>query len=131
MSSKGDRHNKAQESRMNVVRGEDLSIKGEAEYIVGGACKGEARFVTLGPLIFFSTDTCDAWMLDRKDGLAVCLARGGERQAYSICESASGYAIEWNGRFELLNETFVYADNAGNVRSVLGYPMAEIRRALG
>jgi len=129
MSRKGDRQNKAQERR--TVRGEDLSIKGEAEYIVGRACQGETRLVTLGPLIFFSTGTRDAWMLDREDRLALCLVRDGDSQAYFLRESANGYAIEWTGRFELDGETFVYADNAGHVRSVLGYPIAEIRRALG
>lgn len=84
----------------------------------------------LGALIFFSTETGDAWMLDREDRLAICIARDGTEQPYAIAESERGFTIEWTGHFEVNGEAFTYADHAGHVRTVLGYPVAEIRRTL-
>ena len=34
-------------------------------------------FVTIGPLVFFSTETGDAWMLELSNQLAARLARDG------------------------------------------------------
>ncbi len=56
----------------------DLSIIGEAGYIVGRAVARGRRVVTLGDLVFFSTDTGDAWMLDPADNFALCLAHDGD-----------------------------------------------------
>lgn len=112
------------------LRGGEISIRRETQYIIDRARRHDARLVTLGALIFFSTETGDAWVLDRQDHLAICLARDGVEQPYAIAESATGFAIEWTGRFELDGDAFTYADNSGHVRTVLGYPVAEIRRAL-
>ena len=53
----------------------------EVDYIVERAARCDPRFVTLGQLLFFSTDTGDAWMLDPEDHLALCLAKAGSRVA--------------------------------------------------
>jgi len=53
--------------RQIVHRGQ-ISITGEANYIIGRAKNNDARVVVLGPLVFFSTETGDAWMLDPEDG---------------------------------------------------------------
>lgn len=42
---------------------------------------------TLGPLLFFSTETGDAWVLDPADHLALCLARDGEPLPANIIET--------------------------------------------
>ena len=39
-----------------------MNIQEEVAYIVGRAQEREACFVSLGPLVFFSTWTGDAWM---------------------------------------------------------------------
>jgi len=117
-------------SRARVLKAQDVSIRGEAKYIIERARARDGRLVALGALIFFSTDTGDAWMLDREDRLAVCLARDGEEQEYSIAESDAGFAVEWKGRFDLSGNAFIFSDNVGRVRTVIGYPVAEIRRAL-
>ena len=46
----------------------------EVDYIVGRAAESDARVVTLGQLVFFSTQTGDAWLLDPEDHLALPLA---------------------------------------------------------
>ncbi len=55
------------------------AIRREIDYIIGRVLRLEGRVVSLGPLIFFSTDSGDAWMLDPSDGGASCLARDGAR----------------------------------------------------
>jgi hypothetical protein len=113
-----------------MVRARDLSIRDEAKYIVERARSHEVRLVSVGPLIFFSTESGDAWVLDREDRLALCLAREGTEQPFEIVETRTQFGITWAGTFELVGDAFVYAGNAGQVRTVLGYPVAAIRSAL-
>jgi hypothetical protein len=49
------------------VRGKEISITGEAEYIVARAMVEDARIVSIPPLVFLSTTTGDAWVLDGED----------------------------------------------------------------
>ena len=63
-------------------------MTGEADYIIGKAQKRDTLIVSLGSIVFFSTYTGDAWMLDSEDGLALCLARDAARQEYLILETA-------------------------------------------
>ena len=46
----------------------------EVDYVVARAAESDARVVTLGQLVFFSTDTGDVWLLDPEDHLAPRLA---------------------------------------------------------
>lgn len=55
----------------------EISIAREADYIVARAMAGDARVVSLRPLVFFSTVTGDAWLLDAEDSLALPLAAAG------------------------------------------------------
>jgi len=55
------------------------AIMREVDYVVGRALQQDSRVVTFGPLVFFSTQTGDAWVLDPADRFATCLARGGSR----------------------------------------------------
>jgi len=91
------------------VRREQISITGEANHIIGRARNHDARVVTLGPLVFFSTETGDAWMLDPKDSLAICLVQGGEAQPFTITETATDWKVPveaeclWSGRISLVH----------------------------
>ena len=93
------------------------------------AQKRDARIVTLGSIVFFSTDTGDAWMLDPEDGLALCLARDGARQEYRILETDSNFQIEWNAQYEIQGDRFTVATVDGRIRTIVGYPTEEIVRA--
>ena len=42
------------------------------------AAEHDGRFVTVGSLALFSTDTGNAWLLDPEDHLAARLARDGD-----------------------------------------------------
>ncbi|MBI3855896.1 MAG: DUF2293 domain-containing protein [Planctomycetes bacterium] len=106
------------------------SIRREVAYIVGQARKGVGKLVGLGPLVFLSAGSGDAWVLDRADALATWLAEGGREKPSRVLETESRVGIEWNGSFELQGDDFVFIDRRGEVRSFEGYPMNEIRRFL-
>jgi hypothetical protein len=46
------------------IDGKQFRLAQEIKYIQRRAAQYDARFVTVGPLVFFSTQTGDAWMLD-------------------------------------------------------------------
>ena len=60
------------------IEGKEFRLAQEINYIQRRAAQYDARFVTVGPLMFFSTQTGDAWMLDPSEHLAARLARDGE-----------------------------------------------------
>lgn len=111
------------------VRWEEVSITGEADYIVARAMAEDARVVSVGPLVFFSTATGDAWVLDAADNLALQLA-AGTRLPFAITETSERFAIEWAGTFRIEGDLMTFADNAGRLRTIVGYPTHEIAAAL-
>ena len=100
----------------------------EVDYIVARATESDARVVTLGQLVFFSTQTGDAWLLDPQDRLALCLAKDGSRLAVKIVETATRFAIEWHASYGFEDDAFIVTDGSG-VRAILGYPIADLQAA--
>jgi hypothetical protein len=98
----------------------------EVDYIVARAAQFDSRVVTLGELVFFSTASGDAWMLDPEDGLA--LKQAGNRNPAKIVETASRFAIEWTASYRLDGDAFVTMDGSGK-RVILGYPVEEVALA--
>ena len=105
---------------------EEVGINREADYIIKKAQFHDSRVVGLGGLVFFSTQTGDAWILDPADSLALCLARDGERQNFSILETPTNFQIGWKAQYFIDGETFTVATKDGSVRTILGYPTREI-----
>lgn len=85
--------------------------------------------VTFGQLVLFSTETADAWMLDPEDGPALCLARDGETQPFTIKETENTFSIEWNVDYRIDGNLFIVTERSGRIRSIFGYPTEEIARA--
>jgi hypothetical protein len=108
---------------------EQISITREADYITRRALEHDDRVVTFGQLVFFATETGDAWMLDPEDGLARCLARDGQPLPAGIIETPDRFGIEWNSSYRIEGEVFVVIESAGRLRAIYGYPVAEILRA--
>jgi hypothetical protein len=79
------------------VEGVSLRLADEVRYIQRQAANHGGRIVTIGQLTLFSTDTGDAWLLDRSDQLAVWLARDGESQPVHIEDTDTAFAIGWKG----------------------------------
>src|ERR1700758_3155691 len=106
-----------------IIGGRDFRLADEVRYIQRQAANQHGRIVTVGPLILFSTETGDAWLLDPADRLAARLARGGERGPIQMEERDTTFAIGWKGGYRLEGPAFVYTDqNTGRVATILGYP---------
>ena len=99
-----------------------LKIARETAYIIRSAQSGAARVVGLGPLILFSSDTGDAWLLDWQDKSALCLARDGVQQQFKITEAGQQFAVEWTSNYEIVGNLMVFQYTSGNVVSIQGYP---------
>lgn len=124
---KKQRKKKHSPTRSQVIRGEDLSVRDEARYIVKSARRGEAKVVTLGKLVFFSTAEGDAWVLDPEDNLALRLAELREPLRYRIMETATTFAVEWNAQYALTERGFAVQDTDGKVTVFPTYPVQHIR----
>jgi hypothetical protein len=106
-----------------IVEGKSFRLADEVRYIQGRATDHHGRFVTIGQLVLFSTETGDAWLLDPADRLAARLARDGESEPVHIEETDTTFAIGWKGRYRIDGPAFVYSDrDTGRVTTILGYP---------
>ncbi len=89
----------------------------------------ESRLTVLGKLVFFSTKTGDAWILDAEKWLAKCLSRDGEKLPFTINEFPD-HAIEWDSEYRIKGSLFVVLEYSGSVCSILGYPTRQIEEAI-
>jgi hypothetical protein len=111
------------------INGKDFRLAEEVRYIQRRAAAYDARFVTIGPLALFSTDTGDAWLLDPADHLAARIAKDGAAEPIHFEETGTSFAIEWKGNYRIDGDLFVYVDrNTGRMVSVLGYPAPHIAK---
>ena len=108
----------------------EMNVTREAATILDCAAAQEARIIALGPLLFFSTETGDAWVLDPSDGLARCLARDGVARPSVIRETAESFAVEWEGTYVLSGDGFSVVDESGRTSAGVGYPVEQIRAVL-
>ena len=109
------------------IRGKDFRLADEIRYIQYRAAASDGRFVTVGPLALFSTDTGDAWLLDPADHLAARLARGGDPEPIHLEETDTNFAIGWKGNYSVDGDAFVFIDNdSARIVTILGYPTDSI-----
>lgn len=114
-------------SGKRVVQGRDLRLADEVRHIQSRAADRDARIVTIGPLVLFSTQTGDAWLLDRLDHLALPLSRDGDPQPAQIEDTDTTFAIGWTGHYHIDGPAFVYRDQRnGRVAAILGYPTQKL-----
>jgi hypothetical protein len=66
-----------------LVDGASLRLADEVRYIQRRAADHDGRVVTIGQLTLFSSETGDAWLIDRDDHLALRLARDGDPEPTS------------------------------------------------
>src|SRR6266436_932606 len=88
------------------LSGKQASILREVDYIVQRARERDSRCVTLGPLLLFSTESGDAWLLDPEDSPALCLARDGDAGPVRIMETDANFSIEWDRIFFMDEDCF-------------------------
>jgi len=104
-----------------------MDIKKEIDYIISRAKKEDSRKVQLGGLLLFSTQTGDAWILDTKDNLAICLMRGKEKQKYKIIDTPTQFGFDWDYSYSIDNGWFIIVDKKGTERKISGYPVTELK----
>ena len=110
-----------------MVDGKDLRLADEVRHIQKCAARHDGRIVTIGQLIFFSTETGDAWLLDSEDGLAAPLARDGDPEPIHIEETDANFSIEWKGNYRIEGAAFIFVDrHNGRTRAILGYPTQKL-----
>lgn len=116
-------------STTRAVEGKDFCLAEEIDYIQSRAAEHDGRFVTIGPLILFSTDTGDAWLLDPADHLAARLARDGDPEPVYFQETDTTFAIGWKGNYSIEGDAFIYIDrDSGRIVTILGYPTRRLGR---
>lgn len=109
------------------IDGRDFCLADEIRYIQRRAAERDGRFVTVGSLALFSTETGDAWLLDPADHLAARLARDGDPEEVSFEETDTRFAIRWKGEYRIEGNAFLYIDrDAGRILTILGYPIRRI-----
>jgi hypothetical protein len=105
------------------VDGATWRLADEVQYIQRRAAEYDSRIVTIGPLLLFSTQTGDAWVLDPADHLAMPVAQEGKPLSVQMVETAAKFVIGWTGQYRIDGDAFVYMDKKGrSVRTLLGYP---------
>jgi hypothetical protein len=109
------------------VDGKSWRLADEVRYIQRRAAVHDGRFVSVGPLVLFSIDSGDAWLLDPSERLATRLARDGEPEPVHIEESDTNFTVAWTGHYRIKGAAFIYSDHAsGRVTTILGYPAERI-----
>src|SRR5260370_14683207 len=107
-----------------MVDGASFRLADEVRYITRRAADHDGRIVTTGQLTLFSSETGDAWIIDRDDHLALRLARQGDPEPFHIEETDTSFAIDCKGHYRIEGAAFVYTDReTGRVTTVLGYPI--------
>src|SRR5215468_4946017 len=109
------------------IAGKDFHLAAEIRYIQRRAAEHDGRFVTVGSLALFSTDTGDAWLLDPEDHLAARLARDGDPEEIYFEETDTSFAIRWKGKYRIDGNAFVYIDReSSRIITIVGYPTRRI-----
>ena len=83
------------------VESKNFRLAKEIKYIQGRAAEHDGRLVTVGPLVLFSTQSGDAWVLDPSDQLAARLARDGDPEPIDLEETNTNFAIGWKGNYRI------------------------------
>jgi hypothetical protein len=123
MSQRKNRHESSAPRRSP----DSLHLGKEVRAIQRRAAEHEARILSIGPLVFFSTDTGDAWMLEPADQLAIRLACGGDPLPVQIEETDTRYDIGWQGNYHIDGDTFVYRDKQSRrINAIEGYPVKKL-----
>ena len=110
---------------------ESLNLTNEVRSIRHRAAERDGRMVSIGPLVFFSTETGDAWVLEPAGQFATRLAMDGDSLPALIEETDTDYAIGWQGCYRIEGDTFIYEDrHSGRTTAIRGYPLKLLLRVI-
>jgi hypothetical protein len=117
------RRSRKQGHETRLVDGARWRLADEVQDIQRRAAEYDSRIVTVGPLVLFSSETGDAWVLDPADQLATPVAREGDPLPVQVEDTVTSFTIGWTGRYRIDGDAFVYvAKDSRTVRTILGYP---------
>ena len=122
------RKNRPTRERQQMLSQNQINMTNEANYIIERAVESDTRVVSVGPLVFFSTETGDAWILDPSESLALSLAQARERQTFDIIETITQFAVDWQANFQIEDDKFIVFEKDGQTRTIIGYPIRELKR---
>ena len=106
-----------------TIDGASFRLADEIRYITRRAAEHDGRVVTIGQLTLFSSETGDAWIIDREDHLALQLARQGDPEPFHIEETDASFVIDWKGLYRIEGAAFIYTNrDTGRTTTVIGYP---------
>jgi hypothetical protein len=113
-----------------VAPAREANYTGEARAVQTAAAQRSTHVVRVEQIVFFSTYTGDAWMLDAKDRSAACLARDGEPLPIPIVEeSSASLSVQWKAEYRIDGDAFTVSElDGGSSHTMVGYPTAEIER---
>ena len=124
------RKNQRAPQRQRLPR-ESFHLAEEVRSIQHRAAEHDGRIVSIGPLVLFSSETGDAWILDPADQLAARLAYAGDPLPVYIEETNTNYAIGWQGCYQIDKDAFVYQDNQSRrLIAIRGYPIKLLLRVI-
>ena len=127
MTERKTRH----ESTTARLSRDSLHLAKEVRSIQRRAAEHDGRIVSIGALVFFSTDTGDAWILEPADQLAARLAAGGDPLPVHIEETETSYAIGWQGRYRIEGQMFIFEDTGlHRLAAIQGYPVQRLLHAI-
>ena len=110
---------------------ESLNLNKEVRSIQHRAAERNGRMVSIGPLVLFSTETGDAWILEPSGQLATRLAVDGDSLPAIIDETETDYAIGWQGRYRIEGDAFIYEDrHSRRTTAIQGYPLKLLLRVI-
>ncbi|MGB5686502.1 MAG: SEC-C metal-binding domain-containing protein, partial [Candidatus Electrothrix sp.] len=85
----------------------DINILKEISHIMDCAKKGDSRLVSFASFILFSTDMGDAWLLEQRENLALCLMEDGQEQPYIIEDTPQRFFVGWNSSYRIDGDRFM------------------------
>lgn len=108
-----------------VSRG-PLDLRQEVAHIQQCARAREIHVVRIAALLFFSTGSGDAWMLDTEDWLARRLVSDGVPIPFEWDETRRNVAVPWDSRWRIDGDRFVVTSPDDRTISFQGYPTKAI-----
>ncbi len=108
-----------------IMKTQQFEISEIAKTICNNAINGIPSLEYQRGLIFFSTQTGEAWILDFDGNLSLRLADGYKKLNYRIVETKTNFLIEWKETFVLEGSMFMSIHN-GKASVITTFPATEL-----
>jgi hypothetical protein len=100
----------------------EFNILKEVKYIIACAKNEEDKIVLFGNFVLFSTFMGDAWLLEQREHLALCLMQDGEENSYIIEDTPQKFMVGWNAQYHIDGDKFIIRQSDGKIVVKLDCP---------